>query len=250
MTQREILIITEGATEREVGMVLRERKILSPQGIPKPPDWKSVIGSREGYEQVIKALKEKNPIAPLVGKKDVRILMLFDCEDSASPKDRAKKIENDLRQNDPSGFWTRIQFNPIQSYNNIFEYRSNVHIVLHISAPSVDGINRSDFDGYIVQLLQGDQGKNIAERLLSNTHRQHMDIDRLLHKAQKELTELMKQNGYPWTHAKSWLYAYITVFQYRQSHVWFAKDVVQYAPGDELSRVFASLITAWNRLLT
>lgn len=33
----EILVVTEGATEREVGNVLYERGILSNQAAPKPP---------------------------------------------------------------------------------------------------------------------------------------------------------------------------------------------------------------------
>lgn len=59
----------------------------------------------------------------------------------------------------------------------------------------------------------------------------------------------MERNGFPWTHNKSWLYAYITAFQFRQSHVWFAEKVVEVAPQEALKRVFASLIAAWNLLL-
>ncbi|RMG19696.1 MAG: hypothetical protein D6732_29540 [Methanobacteriota archaeon] len=246
-----ILIITEGATEREVGKVLWERGVLSQVGIPKPPNWKSMIGSREGYEQVINALAKDNPIAPFVNDEQcTRVLLIFDCEDSPSPSARKAKIENDLKSKDESGFWNAVSFNPVSDFDNLFEFKSdNLHLVCVISAPNVDGIsNRLDFDGYIIQLLQGQASQEIAQKLVEQS--QHHNVADLLRKAKDELTELMNRNGYPWTHSKSWLYAYITVFQYRQSHVWFAKRIVEQAPEEELHRVFAPLTTAWTRLLT
>jgi hypothetical protein len=241
-TGPEIHVITEGATEREVGHVLRERGILSKRAKPKPPDWRSTVGSREGYTQVINNLKsDKNPLGPLrsVGGK---ALLIFDQEDAASPEERKNQIEADLRSTD---FWTDISFNRINGWNNLFEYHQNdFHIVLHISSADVEGVPRRDFDGYILQLLLGPEKESIATRLAP----EGVSPGELLRKAEEELDTLMKRNGYPWTHSKSWLYAYITVFQFRQSHVWFAKRVVEVAPENELRRVFASLIEAWNRL--
>ena len=64
MTPLSILVITEGATEREVGRVLYEEGLLSQAARVEPTDWRSTIGSREGYEQVISALKEKKSHCP------------------------------------------------------------------------------------------------------------------------------------------------------------------------------------------
>ena len=113
MNGTEILVITEGATERAVGKVLWERRILSPAGTPRPPDWKSVVGTREGYEQVIGSLKEENPIAPLVSDGNAKVLLIFDCEDSTSLVERMQKIESDLKRNDAPGFWSAVSFNGV-----------------------------------------------------------------------------------------------------------------------------------------
>ena len=248
MSSVEILVITEGATEREVGKVLWDRNILSQTASPKPPGWKSPFrGPREGYEQVISALKERNPIPSLLsGGDDVKVLLVFDQEDATSPLVRMQRIESDLQST--SDFWRNISFLAINGFDNLFEHRQGqLHIVLHISNPSIEGIPRRDFDGYILQILQGSYKRDIARRLLLEEY--SGQIDDLLLKAEQELTELMRRNGFPWTHPKSWLYAYITVFQYRQSHVWFAVEVVRHTPNDELQRLFAPLIAAWERLI-
>ncbi len=55
----EVFIVTEGATERYVGKALYERRMLSQRARPNPRDWRSIYGqTREGYEQVIAALRE------------------------------------------------------------------------------------------------------------------------------------------------------------------------------------------------
>lgn len=246
-----IHIITEGATEREVGKVLHERSLLSKQGTPKPPEWKRTRGgSREGYDQVIGGLRGKEGILEALRTETAerqRILLIFDQEDASTPEDRCRKTEADLRWSDPEQYWEKFAFTPVADWPNLFEHRSNkLHIVLHIADAAVDGISRTDFDGYLLRLLQGTAKQEIAGRLL--LHDGEL-ASRLLQKGESEFFALMQSNGYPWTHAKSWLYAYITAFQFRQSHVWFARDIVKVAPEEELRRVFASLIEAWNRLL-
>lgn len=243
---RDIYVITEGATEREVGLVLYERRVLSQAARPRPPKWKSQFGSREGYEKVITALSTGGNLLSTIQAAGGRLLLVFDQEDSPSPSSRAGQIARDLQQGDPA-FWENISFAPIQGWANLFECNANnLHIVLHISGADIRGINRRDFDGYILELLQGSAKRNIATQLAPPG----VAPTELLKKAEEELDQLMKNNGYSWTHAKSWLYAYITVFQFRQSHVWFAKKVVNSAPESELQRVFAPLIEAWNRLAT
>ncbi|MCS7288756.1 MAG: hypothetical protein RMJ55_17305 [Roseiflexaceae bacterium] len=236
----EILVVTEGATEREVGRVLYERRILSNQAAPKPPQWRSNFGSREGFDNVVKALKDSGTILSLrTSSNKERLLLVFDQEDAATPQDRAVLIGQELG----------LQFSPYQPqhYDNLFECNEpNLHVVLHVSSAEIPGINRRDFDGYILQLLQGQNKTSLASRLSSV---QATAINNVLAKAEREIPDLMQRNGFPLTHAKSRLYAYITAFQFCQSHVWFARDVVQYADEQALRHVFASLIAAWDALI-
>ncbi|ABU60270.1 hypothetical protein [Roseiflexus castenholzii] len=230
-----IHVVTEGATEREVGRVLYKRGILSAKGRPQPPQWRS-MGEREGFEQVIQALEnELIPTLRASGNQE-RLLLIFDQEDAATAQDRAHVIGQRLG----------LQFNPNQHHNNLFEHRDpNLHVMLHVSNASITGIARKDFDGYILMLLQGNGKTNLAQCLA----RVQIPSNALLTKTEQELPDLMQKNGITWSHAKSWIYAYITVFQYRQSHVWFARDVIENADEQELRSVFAPLIAAWDALL-
>ncbi|MGQ9926714.1 MAG: hypothetical protein ACUVS4_07565, partial [Chloroflexaceae bacterium] len=195
MSQSHIQVITEGATERVVGQELHKKGILSPQAEPK------LMGeqrSREGYDTVINYLRKIVP--DLEGK----VFLIFDREKSPDPMARRDSIESDLRVS--KGF-----FIPIHPWSNVFEHkRDDLHIVLHISdgiAPNLN--NRGDFDGYILQLLQGNHKADITRKLIGN----NPNPDDILNKAEQEITDLMNRNHYPWQTAKAWLYAYITVFQ-------------------------------------
>jgi hypothetical protein len=234
-----IYIITEGATEREVGNVLYNngKGVLNPAGKPKLPEWRTTVGSREGYEQVIQTMREKRIIETLRSSPTFeRLLLMFDQESDPLPADRADKIGRELG----------LSFHLVEGFSNLFENDdpSKRRVVLHVSDASIEGLPSCDFDGYILRLLQGSHKLEIAQRLASDGS----NAAELLRKAEDEITEMMKKNGYPWRRAKSWLYAYITVFQFRQSHVWFAAEVVRCTPEEELRRVFASLIDAWDRL--
>ena len=239
MSRAEVLIITEGATEREVGNVLYQKGILHNGLTPRPP---SGIRPREGYNAVVDILTRANPLLGLPSTAG-NVLFVLDQEDSPTPLDRKDQFLRDLQKRDPFGFWSGISFSPV--YNNVFEHQANnLHLVLHISDAIVPGISRRDFDGYILNILQD---PNINQKVAGGVVASGQNCQKLLQKAEIEFTNLMSSNGYQWTHAKSWLYAYITAFQYRGSHVWFARDVVTYTPDNELRRVFASLIAAWNR---
>jgi len=237
----EVLIIAEGATEREVGNVLYQKGILHNGLTYRLP---SGIRPRQGYDAVVDILtNENNPLLALQGTGG-KVLFVLDQEDSPSPLDRKDQFLRDLQQRDKYGFWHGILFAHSLVGVIIFEYQANnLHLVLHISNAEVPGISRCDFDGYILNILQN---SNINQQVVSRID-ERQNCQQLLHKAEIEFTNLMVSNGYLWTHAKSWLYAYITAFQYRGSHVWFARDVVKYTPDDELRQVFASLIAAWNR---
>jgi hypothetical protein len=241
VSRAEVLIITEGATEREVGNVLYQKGILHNGLTYRLP---SGIRPRQGYDAVVDILtNENNPLLALQGTGG-KVLFVLDQEDSPSPLDRKDQFLRDLQQRDKYGFWHGILFAHSLVGVNIFEYQANnLHLVLHISDAIVPGISRRDFDGYILSILQN---SNINQQVVSRID-ERQNCQQLLHKAEIEFTNLMVSNGYLWTHAKSWLYAYITAFQYRGSHVWFARDVVKYTPDDELRQVFASLIAAWNR---
>jgi len=241
VSRAEVLIITEGATEREVGNVLYQKGILHNGLTSRLP---SGIRPRQGYDAVVDILtNENNPLLALQGTGG-KVLFVLDQEDSPSPLDRKDQFLRDLQQRDKYGFWHGILFAHSLVGVNIFEYQANnLHLVLHISDAIVPGISRRDFDGYILNILQN---SNINQQVVSRID-ERQNCQQLLHKAEIEFTNLMVSNGYLWTHAKSWLYAYITAFQYRGSHVWFARDVVKYTPDDELRQVFASLIAAWNR---
>jgi len=236
-----MMSITEGATEREVGNVLYQKGILHNGLTYRLP---SGIRPRQGYDAVVDILtNENNPLLALQGTGG-KVLFVLDQEDSPSPLDRKDQFLRDLQQRDKYGFWHGILFAHSLVGVNIFEYQANnLHLVLHISDAIVPGISRRDFDGYILSILQN---SNINQQVVSRID-ERQNCQQLLHKAEIEFTNLMVSNGYLWTHAKSWLYAYITAFQYRGSHVWFARDVVKYTPDDELRQVFASLIAAWNR---
>ncbi len=235
-----IFVVTEGATEREVGKVLYERGLLNQNGNPRPPDWKSLYGkSREGYAQVIEALSNY-PISP-----GQRLFLIFDQEDAPSPQDRANRISRDLSHQNP-GIWSSLSWTPLGIHPNLFKAQvRGTCIVLHISNAGDPTITNKDFDGYILQLLTGFEKMEIASQLVLSG----MDPNILLNKAEIEFTNLMERNGFPWQRNKAWLYAYITAFQFRQSHVWFAKRVVECAPDNELHRVFAPLIYAWDWLV-
>lgn len=232
----EILVITEGATEREVGRVLYSRAVLSQQASPKPPDWKGQ--QREGAEQI---LKQMAPLVPslLQSSQQERLLLVFDQEDAPTPQVRAEWIGKQLR----------LAFAPHRypQFSNLFiSENASLRVLLHISNAVMPGSSRGDFDGYILQLLQGAGKVQIAQKIIGNNA--PVSAQQLLDKAEKEMTALMQQNGYPWTHAKSWLYGYITAFQQRVSHVAFAKKVVEYAEEAELRRTFETLIIAWDDL--
>ena len=90
----EILIVTEGATEREVGKVLYERGLLDNSARPRPPDWRSLFGgSREGYHQVVEALALDNTVL----QSGNRILLVFDQENLPTASDRANQLIQDLQ---------------------------------------------------------------------------------------------------------------------------------------------------------
>lgn len=241
----KIHVITEGATERLVGKVLYDRDVLSKQASPQPQRWRSPWDtSRDGYDQVVHQMREKRILETLKNlPHQERLLLIFDQEDAESPRARADVVTQDLE----------LDFQSIEDYSNLFMYTSSeLKVVLHISDAKVEGIERRDFDGYILQLLQSSYKDKIAQRLVPAGN----SPTKLLEKAECEITRLMRDNGYPWTHAKSWLYAYITAFQFRQSHVWFARDVLKVALSDELrnelendvKQVFTSLIAAWDLL--
>ncbi len=232
-----IYVVTEGATERIVGKVLHERGILSGKAQPRPPQWRGMSG-REGFNQVMQSLtNELLPTLCASGKQE-RLLLVVDQDDAATPQDRANLINQALS--------LQLQpYNP-QQYDNLFMHDDpSLRVMLHVSNATIPGITRKDFDGYLLMLLQGQNKPNLVQHLakvqaVSNT---------LLYKAEQAIPQLMQQNGIPWTHAKSWLYAYITVFHYRQSHVWFAEEIVQHADAQDLRHVFSSLIAAWEALI-
>jgi len=238
MSENIIYFITEGATEREVGRVLYERGLL--QGAEPRPGF-SRKGydrvRREGYDNVINAMKAQNVLQVLEKAPGLGLLLVFDQDEANSPADRADKLGDDLG----------LSFTPIEDCEcgNLFEAGENgLKIVLHVSNASSGSIENRDFDGYILNLLQGSFKEEIARKISD-----FRDVSELLRKSEHEITELMQNNGYPWKRNKSWLYAYITAFQFRQSHVWFAEQVVQVAPERELRRVFRPLINAWSWLV-
>ncbi len=235
----DIFVITEGLTEREVGKVLYEKGMLLRDGKPKPPNWTSIFGrSREGYSQVVEALANY-PI-----DSGQRILLIFDQEDLPSPQARAERIAQDLSTRNP--VWSELSWEPLTKHTNLFKTQvRGACIVLHVSTAVAPGITNRDFDGYILELLIGSKKEDIALQLASSPTM----ATRLLQKAEVEFPQLMLKNDFPWQRNKAWLYAYITAFQFRQSHVWFAKKVAESTPNDELSRVFASLIYAWDWLV-
>lgn len=238
----DIFFVTEGATERAVGKVLYNRGLLNQNGTPLPPNWTSIFGkSREGYGQVIEALAN----TPL--RSGQRILLIFDQENLPSPQNRAELIAQDLSLQNP--IWSSLSWTSLGGHPNLFKSKvKGACIVLHVSNAAAPNIMNRDFDGYILELLRGPENLYIASQLAPSVQGQSL-ASRLLQKAENEFTKLMSKNGFPWQRNKAWLYAYITAFQFRRSHVWFAKKVVECTPDHELRRVFAPLIHAWDWLV-
>ena len=241
----EIFIVTEGRTEREVGKVLCQRGLLRGAN-PKSPNWRSPFGPREGYNQVIGALAQLTP------EPGQRFFLIFDQEDAPSERERANQIARDL-QNVNSHNWGRLAWAPLSSsYPNLFKaHHEGTCLVLHISNASGTRIHNRDFDGYILQLLQGPNAANIVQRIIPAN--MGLSPNDLMAKADNEFTQIMQRNGFPWQRNKAWLYAYITAFQFKNSHVWFASKVVEEAIKQNkkvVQQTFASLIYAWNWLVS
>ncbi len=234
MSEDIVRFITEGATEREVGLVLHKRRLL--YGATPKSGLRGM--SREGYDTVVTAMRGKDVLQPLEGAPGRGLLLIFDQDEADSPRARADRVGGDLG----------LSFDLAAGceYENVFlAQKRGRSIVLHVSDAAVGSITNHDFDGYILRLLQGPHKRTIASQFVPPGQ----DERELLKKAEQEITKLMDRNGFPWTRNKSWLYAYITAFQFRQSHVWFAKEVVEKAPKEVLRDVFASLIAAWNLLV-
>lgn len=250
MNKIPIYFIPEGATEQEVVQLLYKRGILS-----QSAELKADILDREregGYDQVIKllqslrggegilkAIERRYSLSQKRSKGPARVLLVFDQENARTSEERADEIWKDLG----------LSFDSIiDKCENLSEHKSeNLHAVLHIS--SINEWNM--FEGYILELLNGPNRLLIAENLM-RSNKDPSKAEKLLNKAEREFTELMEKNGFPWIDAKARLYAYITAFQFRGSHVWFAKEVVEAAIKagikQELQRVFDCLIKAWERL--
>jgi len=133
VSRAEVLIITEGATEREVGNVLYQKGILHNGLTYRLP---SGIRPRQGYDAVVDILtNENNPLLALQGTGG-KVLFVLDQEDSPSPLDRKDQFLRDLRRReeykrdkykrdkykrDKYGFWHGISFDPLPVGVNIFE---------------------------------------------------------------------------------------------------------------------------------
>jgi len=103
-----IHVITEGATERQVCRILYQKDILSQKAKPRNERWRSLFKDleSEGYEQVIAKLRgEEGYLESLRRVSDGRqlALLVFDQEDLAAPRDRATKLAEKLRWNEPFG---------------------------------------------------------------------------------------------------------------------------------------------------
>ena len=234
MAAAAIYVFAEGATERAVGKILYRRELLSHKATPSPTDWGPFFGpGTEGFHNMMQQ------IAGIDIRTCGRALLIFDQETRKKPSDAARDIGHRLG----------IDFAPMPTvkFDNLFEYLTeNCHVVLHVSnakTPDIDGL---DFDGYLLQLLQSHVKAKIARRIL-NERIAPLAQD-LIENAEIGFSDLMKQKGYPWTHSKSWLYAYVTALQRRKSHAYFAEEIVKRAPEEELRKVFAPLIAAWNAL--
>jgi len=191
-----IHVITEGATERQVCRILYQKDILSQKAKPRNERWRSLFKDleSEGYEQVIAKLRgEEGYLESLRRVSDGRqlALLVFDQEDLAAPRDRATKLAEKLRWNEP--FWDKFDFQPVEGVENLFEHPSStLHLVLHVSNASIAGIDRRDFDGYLLQLLQGEYKEEIAREFVSAKK-----TSDLLRKAEEEISRLMETTVIP-----------------------------------------------------
>lgn len=271
-----VRVITEGATERDVGKVLIEKCILDKSLKPilgfntddretqtefKCPECGVRLNLREkveakskheGYDYALGSLLFRERRGGLLdflvkGPTPSRVLLIFDQEKLGTPMNRAKDVAAHFRgygQRNKEVFWENFEFEPVAEHSNLFSHFSEkLSLMLHVSDATGCGENR-DFDGYILQLLQGPSKENIVNGIIKNDQL----TKTLIRKAEEEIPALMISNGFPITSSKSWLYTYIAAFQRKKSHVYFAEEVVRNSPEEDLRKVFAPLIAAWDAL--
>jgi len=248
-----VTVLTEGLTEWKVFHALYKKKIIDDSIMePKPPEDKANITPREGYEQLLERLLSKRKKSGLLndyinGPFLRRVLLVVDQELLKEPPERAAHIERhfqDFGGRNHIDFWENFRFSPCPGFDNLFLHRSEkLELMLHVSDESGPTENR-DFDGYILQLLQGRKKDEIVTELITDKQL----TKKLIRKAETEMPALMTANGYPISSSKSWLYFYIAAFQQKKSHAFFAGEVVRHSPDTELRKVFAPLIAAWDAL--
>jgi hypothetical protein len=182
------------------------------------------------------------------------VLLLYDQEQSNSPDDVAKEIQNQIQQ----GTGIVPDFRQHNQFTNVFigTLSSSVKVVLHVAnAPGPNG-NR-DFDGYIVALVENLRAQAVRSWLSAEApaylrqHRQQNNVsDEQIHDIGcTQIPDLMQGQNWPILRSKSLLYAYITALQAGKSHVWFAEKLVRDAPVETLQSIFVTLIAAWQEAI-
>ena len=246
-----VTVVTEGLTEWRLAHALYKRKILDDSSMERPSK-EDNTPPRQGYHNALNRLLSKENHAGLLenyrkGPFARRVLVIVDQERLDAPNERAADIERHFQEfgkRNHVEFWEKFSFRSLGDHENLFVHSSKkMELALHVSDAPGPGGNR-DFDGYVLQLLQGPEKNAIAANLVKDERL----AGKLLRKAEEEMPALMADNGFPIASSKAWIYIYIAAFQQRKSLVGFAETVVGKAVEGSLKEVFAPLIAAWNAL--
>src|SRR3990172_7502621 len=164
--RKEVLVATEGATEREVGKKLIDKKMLN--NMLKYKMMEKL--RREGRESVLGQLLHNNSKGGLLTTGIYSgLLLLLDQERLSTTRDCADLVISHFQNygihtNDP--FWTHFSLQPHELHHNLFIHESeHFRMALHVAdAKGPDG--NCDFYGYILQLLEGQYGEDIIKNLI------------------------------------------------------------------------------------
>ena len=237
----KIAAYVEGPTEWYTIYQLYEKKILQHAELDGYSVHNDIERWMKSPRNVLKKISSEDSYKPN------NILLLYDQERDNSPVDAAKKIAGNI-----------TTLNKIDRYDNVFSGLLNdkIRIVLHIATISGPNGNK-DFDGYIVQILKHLESiavqkwfeyNKIPKYIKRHREVQQVEYEKIHQLGFYEIPKLMEKHKWNILLSKGNLYSYITALQVNKSHVWFAENMIKYAPKEVLEEVFAPLITAWNLL--
>jgi len=252
-----VAVYAEGPTAWFVARKLWKRKILSGMGFfgyseRSPKEMLIGGGVDTSLGRLVNPSGKKGIlISPLSD----RVLLMFDQEKASNLEDDVKfKIETHLQK-----LGIDFELRQHDDFPNVF--MGEVHmkhgalpVAVHVADKEGPAKNK-DFDGYIVELLQSQEGVSIVREMLNDRKVTRIaalrkpEMAEVVHQiGGQEIPSLMEYKKWSIERSKTMLYSHITALQLGKSHVHFSEEVVAKSAERELRNVFASLIAAWDTL--